>query len=428
MICLLFISCHDEKKFVKPIKTSHVKIEQEPLQYLNEHRNNSGLVSFKQNSFLTQAAKNHAIYEAKNTHQGHDEDNSNAYFTGENPQKRALKVGYESKMISENISYKKDLNSCIDSLFTAIYHRFGFLDFSKDEVGFFIQNEANYSSCVFVMGNSKINEICKNGGDKNPQRFYKNICKDKNIKIDEKHLNDALDFDNPSVVLFPSDDEQEAMVYFSGETPDPMPKCKILSNPVSISFAPHEKNIVMKNFKLFSKNKEIEHTKIITKQNDINKKFAKNQFALFSLKPFKFATNYRVVFEYSQEGLEKKIEWNFRTKEPENDYFYIKNSQTYGIKADTYYDIFFEPETCNDILEKYSYTSLAKVSLQQIGTNFLRIKASGFKYTPITFKTNNRVVTFILTTSSKDVKKYKYYGFILLILAIIVALFIKGKY
>ncbi len=426
ILSTVFIGCYDENELIKPHKTSYIKKDYEPLEYLNKYRTKSELVEFKKNNILTKAAKNHAIYEAKNRHHGHNEDKNNKYFTGQNPQQRSLYAGYDSKMTSENISYRQDLISSIDSLFTAIYHRFGFLDFNKDEMGFFHAEDKNYSANVFVMGNSKLNEICKNGGDKNPRRFYKDICKNNSIKISEQNFKNAIKFENPSVVLFPSDGEMEAMNYFSGESPDPMSECKILSNPVSVSFSPSIKNIKMTSFKLFDKNEPIKDIKVLTYANDTNKRFSKNEFALFSLKPFEFGKSYKAIFEYSQGSLNEKLQWSFRTKEPENDYFYAKDKQSYAIKSDTYYDLFFVPKDCNDILEHYSYSSIAKVEFKQIGTNFLRIKASGFRGSRVEFTAKGKKIYFVLTSSSKNIKSYKYYGLVLLVLAFIVLLF-KGK-
>ncbi len=420
---LLLAGCYDEDELTKPIYTNSTPSTHEPLEYLNEYREKSGLNPFTLNPSLSRAAKNHAIYIIKNKHQGHDEIENTRYFTGSTPQKRAIVAGYKSKLSSENISFKKDPIKSIDSLFTAIYHRFGFLDMSKDEVGFAHESFDGYNATVFVMGNAQLDDMCKNGGDLDPQKYYKNVCKHENIKIEANRFKNAVNKASTSRILFPSNLEQEAMIYFSGEKPDPAPECKILSNPVSVNFAPFMSDIKMKSFKLYGVDGEIKDTKIITKENDINKKFTEHQFALFALKPFKFGQEYRAVFTYQQGVFNDKIQWSFKTKEPKYDYFYVQDGGKYAIKPNKYYDIFFMPNDCNDVITKYSYTGFMNFKVKQIGANFLRIKADGFKGNELNFKANNKELTFVLTESSKNKKNYPYIGIFLLFLAIIIALY-----
>lgn len=201
-----------------------------PLEYLNHIRIMSGMVSFKYNNILEKAAKNHAKYSVFNHHLGHDEKKSENFFTGTTPSKRAFYVGYNSN-VSENISYNKDLISSIDSLFTAIYHRFGFLSFAVDEVGFAHEKNENFQASVFEMGNSILDKVCQKGADDGYGRFYTQVCKIKTAKIGMRTFENAHNFANDDIVLFPHKDALDVKVYFSGEVPDPMPTCKITANP-----------------------------------------------------------------------------------------------------------------------------------------------------------------------------------------------------
>lgn len=405
----------------------------DPLTYLNEQRIQSGMIGFIYNQTLELASINHAKYESFNKDQGHSEDRYKKFFTGEDPQKRALYVGYMSRNVSENISYNKNFISSIDSLFTAIYHRFGFLSFDKNEIGFSLQKDGNYTSTVFVMGNSYLNDICKYKKDTSPRRYYDGVCKDKSIKIQERVFNQAIRFANNDIILYPYKNAQNIATFFSGEIPDPMPNCKITANPISVQFEPSNSKIVLKSFKLYENLHEVIDTHIITHQNDINGKFGKNEFALFGLSPYKFDTTYNAVFEYEKDQKPYKISWNFKTKKPENDYFIIKEDENIAIKSDKKYDIFFMPKDCNDIVKRYktSRPMYLKFHVKQKGVNYLTIEAKGLKNDKISFTTDNgKKINIYLQTSSISIKKsnqnYFIIGFLLSILALFL-LFWKRK-
>lgn len=105
------------------------------LEYLNSLRNKAEMISFKDNSLLNQSANNHARYESFNDLYGHYESSSYSYFTGIKPSDRALYVGFQGGA-SENLTAGDNTyTESIDVLFTAIYHRLNFLDFSYSEVG-----------------------------------------------------------------------------------------------------------------------------------------------------------------------------------------------------------------------------------------------------------------------------------------------------
>lgn len=415
------MGCEDKpKELLQPKIGLHEKELLDPLNYLNTQRVKSGMIGFTYNSTLELSASNHAKYEAYNKTQGHTEDENKRFFTGIHPYQRAFNAGYESKNISENISYNKPLIPAIDSLFTAIYHRFGFLDFDKNEVGFSYQKDGNYSSAVFVMGNSYLNGICKKAYGLNPKRYYASTCKDKSIKIGEKSFKKAINFANNNTIVYPYKNATNVDVFFSGEVPDPMPSCKITANPISVQFKPSQSKIVLKSFKLFENSKEIENTKIITKQSDINQRFTKEEFALFSLLPYKFNTTYKTVFEYEKNKKSHKISWNFTTKKPKNDYFVVKGGENLSIESDKKYDIFFFPKQCNDMVKKYKTSRPLHVNFNvtQKGINFLTIEVKGLKNDKISLTTNNnKNINFFVKTSSLSIKKsnpsYYLIGFLL---------------
>lgn len=108
----------------------------EALHLLNEIRESMGMNTLVHNDYLALAAQAHASYLVRNDVTSHNEIPGLLGFTGRTPADRALKAGYLSTQVSENLSTKnRDSQSSIDGLFSAIYHRFGFLDVGIDEIG-----------------------------------------------------------------------------------------------------------------------------------------------------------------------------------------------------------------------------------------------------------------------------------------------------
>ncbi|MBR7046884.1 MAG: CAP domain-containing protein, partial [Campylobacter sp.] len=230
----LLISCEKAPdNLKKPLESkSGFLVYDEPLNYLNNLRIKSGLNQLKQNQILDLAALNHAKYVVANSIMSHDEIQGKTGFTGENPSKRAEFVGYNSS-VRENISFNADdLQSAIDGLMSAIYHRFAFLDFEIDEVGIaYFKNEKD-ASYAFEMGNSSLERFCSaNKNDEGNGRFILGMCKDKTLKMKSDKFEMANRLNSTPFVYFPNSEPQQA--FFSNEIPDPIPECKITANPIS---------------------------------------------------------------------------------------------------------------------------------------------------------------------------------------------------
>lgn len=136
------------------------------LQYLNTLRQKAGMLTLKNESNLTISASKHASYLARNKrgrirsfNDAHMQNSNAPLFIGKNVSDRVKKMSYPHGVVSENISIGNgNVREAIDLLMSGIYHRFGFLDFSIDEVGVGI-NQSNY---VFNMGRNDISRTCKN--------------------------------------------------------------------------------------------------------------------------------------------------------------------------------------------------------------------------------------------------------------------------
>ena len=382
--------------------------DSDAVAYLNEYRRGSGLSGLKPNQILSQAAKNHADYSAQNEYMGHDETAVRAKFSGATPADRALAVGYKSTLVLENIAYKSDFKEAVDGLFSAIYHRFAFLNLSVDEVGYALASKDKFNAFVFEMGNSRLNAFCARGAsDTGAGRFYTNVCADKNLKIKDAKFDNFTGSSKP-FVKFP--DATAVTPYFSGEIPDPFPECKITANPVSIEFNANAGEVKFKDFEIFKDGRKIQNLHVITSKNDVNSKFSKGQFAAFSREVFDFGAQYEAVFSYEQANAQstgaqvKQIKWSFKTKTPQNPYFDARDGDVLGADADKTYEIFFRPKDCNDLMTRYVYSvsGFAEAQIKQSGTNTLSVKLKGLAGDTLSITAGGMSVKVRLKTSSPE--------------------------
>ena len=382
--------------------------DSDAVSYLNEYRRGSGLSSLKQNQILSQAAKNHADYSAQNEYMGHDETAGRAKFSGADPVSRAIAAGYKSRHILENIAYKNDFKEAVDGLFSAIYHRFAFLNLSVDEVGYALASKDKFNAFVFEMGNSRLNAFCARGAsDTGAGRFYPNVCADKNLKIKDDKFDNFTGSSKP-FVKFPG--STAVTPYFSGEIPDPFPECKITANPVSIEFNVNAGEIKFKDFEIFKDGKKLQNLHVITSKNDVNSKFSKGQFAAFAREVFDFGAQYEAVFSYEQANAQstgaqvKQIKWSFKTKTPQNPYFDARDGDMLGVDAGKTYEIFFRPKDCNDLMTRYVYkvSGFAEAQIKQSGTNTLSVRLKGLAGDTLSITAGSTSVKVRLKTSSPE--------------------------
>ena len=383
-------------------------LDSDAVAYLNEYRRGSGLSGLKQNQILSQAAKNHAEYSAQNEYMGHDETAGRAKFSGADPVSRAIAAGYKSRHILENIAYKNDFKEAVDGLFSAIYHRFAFLNLSVDEVGYALTSKDKFNAFVFEMGNSRLNAFCARGAsDTGAGRFYTNVCADKNLKIKDDKFDNFTGSSKP-FVKFPG--STAVTPYFSGEIPDPFPECKITANPVSIEFNANAGEVKFKDFEIFKDGKKLQNLHVITSKNDVNSKFSKGQFAAYAREVFDFGAQYEAVFSYEQANSQsagaqlKQIKWSFKTKTPQNPYFDARDGDVLGVDAGKTYEIFFRPKDCNDLMTRYSYkaSGFMTPTVAQSGTNTLSVKLKGMVGDTLSIVAGGMSVKVRLKTSSPE--------------------------
>ena len=294
------------------------------LMYLNDIRASAGMTELYENGSLNEAAANHSLYLYHHDLMTHEENRMNLYFTGKTPSQRCISAGYIN--CSENISFKNpNFEDSIDRLMSAIYHRFGFLDISINEIGYAKADENhNY---VYNMGS--------------------------NINITDSSVSSK----NPKLILWPAEQVKDIIPMFTNEIPDPMPSHKFTGYPISVEFNNYYyKSIEEIEIKLFNrKGREIINTRVLNQKSDPNGKFNHLQFALFPLNRLDWSERYEVVLkyratlsDYTTEEQTKK--WSFWTRNYPYSYFVIdQNIKEINMRPNTNYTLYFVPKDSYDV-------------------------------------------------------------------------------
>jgi len=362
------------------------KQNQTALDTLNSIRQNVGLVQFKSNKKLDKAAKSHADYLVRQQKNGHYEKKGWRGYTGRTPSDRVVKAGYPTRDVMENVTVNTETaHESIDVLFAAIYHRFVFLNFDKDEIGIGRsiskrKKRSVVSSFVYDIGPSKISALCNGYYVKKNGYFYmNNLCKNSLIDVPQYLFLETLNetrLKNSSVVLFPPPGATDVLPVFYTENPHPLPGSKVSGYPVSVQFNPaFYKKVKLKKFRLFdAEGKEIKKCKILTQRNDKNHRFKKLQFALMPLKRLEYGVSYQVEFEALADGKRVKRSWKFTTKEPQ-------------------IILYFEPRSNKDILSDLRHSTKLQTTYLDLNTLLVTIpdRCSRKQYT---LRANGRRVVF----------------------------------
>lgn len=348
--------------------TLDAKEDQSALVYLNSIRQDVGLIKFKPNKKLDKAAKSHANYLVRQQKIGHYEKKGWRGYTGKTPSDRVLRAGYATKAVMENVSVNaKTSHQSIDTLFAAIYHRFVFLNFDKDEIGvgssFTKKKQSITSSFVYNIGSSAIAKLCKKPSlMQNGTYYMQNLCKN-SANLVPKYLfeqkQEMLRRKNSDLILYPYPNAKNILPVFYNENPHPLPGSKVSGYPVSVQFNPaFYKKVKLKKFRLFdAEGKEIKKHKVLTHSNDKNHRFTKLQFAFMPLKRLEYGTTYRVEFEAVADGKRVKKSWKFTTKKPKGTLYKItKKKTTLKVKRGEKIVLYFEPRSKKDVLGRIKYT------------------------------------------------------------------------
>jgi len=291
---------------------------------LNGIRQAVNLGTLSRNGTLARAAQAHADYMVANRSASHYETEGKPYFTGKAPLDRAYRTGYQASFVSENLSANNDdAQNSLDGLFAAIYHRFGFLSPKIDELGIGVTQDpadSQNSAFVYVMGNSELNRVCSSESFHGSGNYIYGVCRDKAHRIAQKTYQKVMSvnqMNNPKIILYPYDGQQEVPLAFYNESPDPLPDYDVSGFPVSIEFNDYYiKKATILSFKLFDEDNEEVKVRSMDKASDPHRRFTSLQFALFPLTRLDFDKKYRVEAAYCDEKGVKEISWSFHTRRP----------------------------------------------------------------------------------------------------------------
>ncbi len=178
------------------------------VNQLNTIRQEARMTPLTHSPLLTKAAQNHANYLSHHVSslakKGvsdidlHAQHSSHSGFTGEHASERAQRVGYPTKMVKENISSgNKNSGDSIDGLMSGIYHRFTFLDFLIDTVGYGVATDrsdskassgsSGYSAYVYNMGRKDLEKDCTHHPERaKPKQAFDCLGKTVNADYMEK--------------------------------------------------------------------------------------------------------------------------------------------------------------------------------------------------------------------------------------------------
>ncbi len=363
------------------------------IEYINSQRTQVGLRALKSHSALEKAAQNHANFR-KYTNSGHYEAKRYRGFTGVTPQDRAIYAGYGTRMVLENISDAKNSLVGVEKLFGAIYHRFGFLDFLIDEIGWGrVQSRDGNSIDVYNMGNSLFRKACQKPSFQGSGRYFYGVCKDKKKRIAQK-TKEAIDYaflaDAPEAVLYPYFKQRDVLPVFYEESPDPLPDYSMVGYALSIQLHPRyeQEGFFIADAKLKEQKSQKNYELIWLEQaNDPHHEFKATQFALFAKERLEYGGHYvaQVVLK-SKKGVQKVFDFDFYTKNYTNLRLIEPKQKTLALPLKEEVVLYFKPKPHMNRSKKaaharfrFSYTQGLKFSYDIIDSLTLKLRVKAKK-------------------------------------------------
>jgi len=375
-------SASPQEVIVRKVLPMDVPFERmEARTQLNSIREAMNMNTLMQNENLNSAAQAHADYLVLNNESSHYEIEGHTNFTGIKPFERAFYAGYNISHVSENLSTKHpNAKSSIDGLFSAIYHRFGFLSPSIDEIGVGVtqnEQESDKSAFVYLMGNSELNRLCSLKNFNGTGKYVYKVCKHSKHRIAEKKFYNALNYNkenNPKIIIYPYDGQEEVPPAFYSEVPDPLPDHEVSGFPISIEFNDYFfKELQVNSFKLFKKGEEeVINVRLMDKDSDPHQRFTQKQYALFPLERLEYDTQYSAEVEYVSKNRTKKLIWTFRTQIPtEKLHIVTEKAESLEIESGESHIIYFKPLDAHDIVKNIQFPTM--VDIQFIDNNTLKL-------------------------------------------------------
>jgi len=351
----------------------------EAQTYLNQIRQNMQISLLSKNVYLEKAAQAHAEYMVINNELGHEEIEKHRGFVGKKPWDRAFTYGYFSKQISENVSaHHYSAQDSVNGLLSAIYHRFGFLSTTINEIGIGIyQDKYNSDKNAFVydMGNSDLNNLCTSQSFRGTGKYILE-CSDETLRIGKEDFYQAINYakqTNPDIIVYPYNDQRDVPPVFYDESPDPLPDLDVSGFPISVEFNDYfYKNITVFSFTLYD-NKGIPIEVIpMDKESDIHQRFTAYQFAIFPVKRLEYNAKYHAEIVYKDKNDIKKKSWVFYTTRIQDEFHKVtKIYDELTIVPNKSYVIYFEPVDGHDLLTNLHFPQ--ELDVQFIDHNTIKL-------------------------------------------------------
>jgi len=370
--------------------------------YINQLRQETDMTTLNPNNLLQQSAANHAEYLILNDTSGHFETEGLAGFTGVSVGDRVLQTGYLSNTVSENISGgDQDYKTSIDGLMSAIYHRFGFLDFGITAVGVGISRvsllEAGNASYVYNMANEGFHQLCQGVSDTTVRTFYNSCPNDAEFAVSSEVYEATRDEPiglNPNIVLWPANNSGDIPPIFYEESPDPLPDYSISGYPVSIQFNPLTyENVAVSNFTIYRDKDDtpLTLTRELNEATDPNTRFSGLEYALFPLQRLDWNTRYRAELTYSAQLIDgttetKNLAWEFNTRQLGISLYAVEQNQQISVPSGAEFAVYFPPAASTGASQvSWSYSSGMGVNFSIIDSGTLQITVSGEDTDTVTF-------------------------------------------
>ena len=337
--------------------------------------------ALQESAALQKAAQAHADYLVRHRLSAHSERASEKGFTGTGPMDRALRAGYAARFVGENLSTRS--HNALDSvhgLFSAIYHRFGFLNPAFDEVGIGIAQERakpRNTAFVYLMGNSEIGQLCRAKTFEGVGRYVRGICADTRHRIEARAYDRARRMTrerSPKILIYPYDGQEDVPPAFYQESPDPLPDYDVSGFPVSVEFnSRYFHKVKVLSFRLYeSGGGEVKHLRLLNKASDPNHELTRRQFALLPLERLKYGEEYRVELIYRHRKQSHKLVWSFVTRKPSEALKIITRSETtLTLKRGQGYWLYFKPKNPHDVLGTMTFPR--QLYLRFVDPNTMRI-------------------------------------------------------
>ncbi len=311
-----------------PDPSDPVYVPTDAYDYVNLLRQSAGLSLLSANEQLESAADNHARYLLTNNAQGHIQTLGLDGFSGITPADRANSAGYLSRDVAEGIAEQDSIQSAIDGLFSAIYHRLTLLNFEYDEIGISyvpsLSSSTTTSNGVLVhnMANSFKNNLCGGQSFTGNGNYYTSTCLENSFRINAEIYDNVAATNqqkNPTIITWPASNGIDISPVFFEETPDPLPDYGVSGYPVSVQFNPSQvQTVTLNSFMLFDNSgAEISPTRLLGTHSNINPGdlLSPLEFALFPLERLDWNSTYRAEVNYTINGESAASKsWQFTTR------------------------------------------------------------------------------------------------------------------